>query len=1854
MLGGSTPQDSAMARAAQPITFVVSGQAVPAVGAAIGASLGAVRRSGGGGASSGLGLPGKPKCAALLGARRAGGDKVRLEAVPGEDVVVLHLSGGPALVLHPETARDLLLGQGTARRSSGGATPGVVEVPAQLRWSGLEKAAPTRTRGFLGDVLLQAVEVFTGFLQDKAVDFAQSKAVQIVDGAIDAGVYPLQRQTLDKLSGGGADVPASTEPILVLLHGTFVDTKCTFGALWVQHPDRVRELFDHYGGRVHALDHPTISASPLANALTLVRRLPKGARLHLLTHSRGGLVGEVLARLAGRPALTAADLAFFAGPAYAEQRKQLKALASEIARRHIQVERVVRVACPARGTLLASRRLDAYLSVLKWSLDLSGVPVAPTLVGFLAEVARRRADPMQLPGLAAMVPDSPLVQWLNHPGDAIPGELRVVAGDLEGDSVGSWLKTLAADAFYWTDNDIVVHTRSMYGGTPRAGGASFVLDQGGRVTHFDYFVNTRTVDAVVAGLRQDKPAGYRPIGPLSWAGDDAGGLRAPRRASTRGAAGAKPAVLMLPGILGSHLAVDGRRIWLGPWLIGGLGQLAWAPGSKRQVTPDGMIGLIYDDLAEHLAATHEVIPFAFDWRRPIEEEARRLADAVTLALDARKLSGLPVRLLAHSMGGLVARTMQFERPKVWQRLLAHPEARLVMLGTPNGGSWAPMQVLSGDDTFGNALAAFGAPMQDRRARQLMAEMPGFMQLQAELTGKGGLASEGQWRSLAEADMKAVDESNWWHRNWLQGEGASDQLSLYEWGVPPQKVLDQALALRERLDRQRDDDLPQFADRLKLVVGQANFTPDGYTVTADGMVYLDAVDGGDGRVTHGSALLPGVSTWVLEHEHGTLPDAESAFEAFTELLCQGQTVRLPRWGEAEAARRAGPAASRPDAGAAALTHVHSRPSRGRSAVLPALDSAHAVLSAQGAQTQTEPSNPNGAALRVELLNGNLSFIGQPLMLGHYRSGKLTGTEAVLDRLIGGTMSGALDSGQYPETTGSSHVFVNTRRDPDNPWRAPRPLAAVVVGLGEEGELKPPGLVDSVRHGVISWAQRLAEQSPVAATFELAATLLGSGGIGISAGGAACAIAQGVREANLRLTATGWPVVSRLVLVELYLDRANDAWHGLRVLAATSPGHFDVAPLIGSGTGPMRRPLDNTYRGADYDLISAISPAPDQIEFTLDTRRARTEVRAVSTQGSLVRELVLRASHDANDDVQIGRTLFQLLVPQEMEPFLGGTAQMVLELDLRSAGIPWELLDLPLDKRAGGDRRPWALRTRLLRRLRTRDATPVPRDANADDDVLVIGEPRTDSRYAPLPGARAEAHAVAEALRGPGGLTPERVVELASGEDATTIVNTLMSRRWRIVHISGHGEPFAEGGVVLSDGLYLGAREIARLRTVPEMVFVNCCYLATRQVQQVLQTPLGEFAAGVADTLIKLGVRCVIAAGWAVEDEPARVFAATLYCELLARRPFIDAVATARAACWAEGGNTWAAFQCYGDPGWTMRSGTSDAQAPSGSALAEFAAIASPPALAHALETLATRARFHGVPPADTLERIRHLKARFEGVWGDVGAVAEAFAVACAAARDIPTAAEWYERAAACNDGSASLKAVEQLGNLRVRMAWEALKALGERAGAEDWEGARKKIAAALVDLSGLNALQPTVERQILCASAHKRLAMVAGRAGDAPAQSAALLLMVRDYAAAEVQARRTGYADLFYPAMNRMAGELVTDWGSAAWTGFAEANVQAVRENLQARLQDDPDFWSWVGMIELDLYLALGGGALADALPKLLERYTDLQQRVAAPWMWSSVADQVDFVLPLWSLHVAPAEAAAATELSTRLGAWAGR
>lgn len=1536
-----------------------------------------------------------------LSAQRAAGAVHTLQAQPGESVVALQIENGPRLLLHPQSAADLIAAQHGAAPARGKA----LQVPAQLGWSGLESATPARgtQRGWLGSVVLQSLQVIGVKPLDHAATLATAAVTQHLDGRVHAGVYALQADALAQLNSATplATLPPRDAPQLVLVHGTFVDTHSTFGPLWLQHPQHVRQLFDRYAGAVYALDHPTLGVSPIANALTLAQALPDGARLHLVTHSRGGLVAEVLARACADSGFDEATLARHFRGDYAHHADELRALRRQLQGRAIRVERIVRVACPARGTLLASRRLDAYLSVIQWLLAGSGMPVLPELIAFLHEVARRRADPAELPGLEAMMPGSPLVAWLNEAAVPLPGGLRVIAGDMQGDSLTSWLKTLLADAFYWTDNDLVVQTRSMYGGTPRASDDAplYLLDRGGAVNHFHYFSNERTAQAVLDGLQQDAPAGFAAIGPLSWSGADASGARGLLRAPA--SQPERPCVLLLPGLLGTTLAVDGRTVWISWRLVNGLPQLAWgAPG----VAPEAPLGMSYDALIAHLSATHEVLAFGFDWRAPLQSEAQRLAQAIDAALDARAASGQPVRLLAHSMGGLLARTLALEAPATWQRLIAHPDARLLMLGTPNAGSWAPMQALSGDDVFTDAVLAVGALLQDHRGRQILAEMPGLIQLQAGLLDNAtGLAQQATWQRLADDDLAIVRRYNTWHQD-------ERQLNPYRWGVPPQPLLDGAVALQRRLAAQA---LP--ADKLLLVVGHDRFTPDGFRVDADtGVEYLNAEHGGDGRVTIDSARLPGVATWSVDAPHAQLPATAEAFAAYEELLRTGRTTLLPALPMAIAPLRAARAPGAPPQRSA------SRPSRsghfGQEAPAPSLE----ALFNTPAQGPTPPAPLPLPALALLVRNADLRTVREPLLLGHYRASRLTGTEAVVDRRLGGALQQALHAGLYPTETGTPQVFM-----PGAGAAADGLAAAIVVGLGEEGKLSLGDLQSAARQGAIAYAQRQAERAGHTG-FTLAATLMGSGGSGISAGNAAQAIAQGVREANAHLQASGWPLVQRLVLVELYLDRATEAWIALDVLRDAAPAALQLADAIEPGTGALRRPLDTGYRGVHYDFVIAVgrpqAGGTTLIEYTLDTRRARSEVRGQATQATLVHELVAAAADERTPRPELGSALFQLLVPRALQPFLVGSRETVLELDEHTAAIPWELLDA----RNEGDALlpgtpPWAVRCKLLRKLRTQVFREQPLDAGRDGGRLVIGEPAIDDpNYPPLPGARAEALAVAAVLGVPALL----------GANALAIIDALLGAPYRVVHVAGHGvyTPQGSGGVVLSSGAVLGPREIENMQRVPELVFVNCCYLGkiepTGSAGAGLARRRTEFAANVAEQLIRIGVRCVVAAGWAVDDDPAQLFATRFYQELQRGRRFADAAALAREAAWATHPHsiTWAAYQCYGDPDWQLTEPAADLLP---LAAAYKAPIVSAPALALALETLAVQAGFDGADLKAARDELRALENAHAKRWGTIGAVAEAFGVAYLAVGEPADARRWLQAAVSAQDRSASMAALDHL-------------------------------------------------------------------------------------------------------------------------------------------------------------------------------------------------------------------------------------
>ena len=226
------------------------------------------------------------------------------------------------------------------------------------------------------------------------------------------------------------------------------------------------------------------------------------------------------------------------------------------------------------------------------------------------------------------------------------------------------------------DNDLVVNTDSMFYGATRKEPTYYVFDQGADVNHFNYF-NERTRAALAHWLMA--PAGSRPPSEFhEIAGDTLHPVPMLRSIQTRPGA-AQPIVFVLPGIMGSHLKV--RADWCGSIISRSPGRSRLqADIDSKDVQPMALIGDYYWRLCERLADI-EVIPFAYDWRKSIDDSAKLLAVEVERTLARGLASPRKVRILAHSMGGLVTRRMIKARLDLWDAVCARgrPPA---MLGTP--------------------------------------------------------------------------------------------------------------------------------------------------------------------------------------------------------------------------------------------------------------------------------------------------------------------------------------------------------------------------------------------------------------------------------------------------------------------------------------------------------------------------------------------------------------------------------------------------------------------------------------------------------------------------------------------------------------------------------------------------------------------------------------------------------------------------------------------------------------------------------------------------------------------------------------------------------------------------------------------------------------------------------------------------------------------------------------------------------------------------------------------------------------------------------------------------------------------
>ncbi len=259
------------------------------------------------------------------------------------------------------------------------------------------------------------------------------------------GLYRCLQPTPVKLEPVAAPLPAD-RPILIFLHGTASSFEGSFGALWDGPQNKIgATLFNAYHGHVYALQHRTFTESPINNAIALLNQLPDNARLHLVSHSRGGLIGELLCRAAvatGRDPFDEKDVTLFADTEdadgvtvnRADDRAALATLNDLLKQKQPRVERFVRVACPARGSTLASERLDRWLSVIMNTLRLCGLQGSlffQAATDLITAMVKEHTDPRTLPGLEAMMPTAPLVKSLNRPDVTVTADLSVISGDTE-------------------------------------------------------------------------------------------------------------------------------------------------------------------------------------------------------------------------------------------------------------------------------------------------------------------------------------------------------------------------------------------------------------------------------------------------------------------------------------------------------------------------------------------------------------------------------------------------------------------------------------------------------------------------------------------------------------------------------------------------------------------------------------------------------------------------------------------------------------------------------------------------------------------------------------------------------------------------------------------------------------------------------------------------------------------------------------------------------------------------------------------------------------------------------------------------------------------------------------------------------------------------------------------------------------------------------------------------------------------------------------------------------------------------------------------------------------------------------
>ncbi len=306
-----------------------------------------------------------------------------------------------------------------------------------------------------------------------------------------------------------------------------------------------------------------------------------------------------------------------------------------------------------------------------------------------------------------------------------------------------------------------------------------------------------------------------------------------------------PIVYILPGIMGSKLGMTGQQVphlvWLHPHAIanGGLLQLANPRDGKLVASGVMLPGYLKLKLRLEIAGFRPTF-FPFDWRGDLFDLGRALVERI------ESHGERDVRVVAHSMGGLVARAA----------LALDRESRikkLVQLGAPNAGSFAPVQALRAVYPTVRKIAALDhSHSAEILARKVFLALPGLYQMLP---------------SAERCDGLDLFEPRAWPQDELQ---------------PSPALLAAARACRSRL--------APADDRCLLIAGVAQETITSLRLVDNEFEYTITRDG-DGTVPLALARWDGARTWYAQASHGGMTNNDTVLSALIDLLERDTTVHL---------------------------------------------------------------------------------------------------------------------------------------------------------------------------------------------------------------------------------------------------------------------------------------------------------------------------------------------------------------------------------------------------------------------------------------------------------------------------------------------------------------------------------------------------------------------------------------------------------------------------------------------------------------------------------------------------------------------------------------------------------------------------------------------------------------------------------------------------------------------------------------------------------------------------------------------------------------------------------------------------